>query len=101
MAPRDRGEKEVVPSGRLYGHSRACVNLTLPPRSEGHPILASLDHSHIAQLLDGGVSDGQVPYLVIEYVDGQPITACCDRQRLDVPARLRLAEYLEVIAVRQ
>ena len=53
-------------------------------------ILASLNHSHIAQLLDGGVSDGQLPYLVIEYVDGQPITEYCDRQRLDVAARLRL-----------
>jgi serine/threonine-protein kinase len=53
-------------------------------------ILASLNHSHIAQLLDGGVSDGQLPYLVIEYVDGSPITEYCDRQRLDVTARLRL-----------
>src|SRR5687768_16639178 len=53
-------------------------------------ILASLNHPHIAQLLDGGVSDGQLPYLVIEYVDGLPITDYCDRQRLDVPARLRL-----------
>ena len=53
-------------------------------------ILASLNHAHIAQLLDGGVSDGQLPYLVIEYVDGLPITEYCDRQKLDVPARLRL-----------
>jgi len=59
-------------------------------------ILASLNHSHIAQLLDGGVSDGQLPYLVIEYVDGQPITEYCDRERLDVPARLRL--FQEVCA---
>ena len=36
-------------------------------------ILASLNHSHIAQLLDGGVSDGQLPYLGREYVVGQPI----------------------------
>src|SRR5215203_5006347 len=33
-------------------------------------ILASLNHEHIAQLLDGGVSDGQLPYIVIEYIDG-------------------------------
>jgi len=38
-------------------------------------ILASLSHPNIAQLLDGGVTDGQLPYLVMEYVDGQPITA--------------------------
>lgn len=53
-------------------------------------ILASLNHPHIAQLLDGGVSDGQLPYLVIEYVDGLPITEYCDRHQLDIPARLRL-----------
>jgi eukaryotic-like serine/threonine-protein kinase len=53
-------------------------------------ILASLDHPHIAQLLDGGVTDGDLPYLVMEYVDGVPITTYCDRHGLDLPARLRL-----------
>ena len=53
-------------------------------------ILASLNHPGIAQLLDGGLSDGHLPYLVIEYVDGLPITEYCDRHRLDVPARLKL-----------
>lgn len=53
-------------------------------------ILASLDHPNIAQLLDAGVTDGQLPYLVMEYVDGLPITTYCDRHRMDVPARLRL-----------
>jgi serine/threonine-protein kinase len=59
-------------------------------------ILASLNHPHIAQLLDGGVSDGQLPYLVIEYIDGLPITEYCDRHKLDVGARLRL--FREVCA---
>src|SRR5688572_6063749 len=53
-------------------------------------ILASLGHPNIAQLLDGGTTDGQLPYLVMEYVDGVPITTYCDEHRLDVPARLRL-----------
>jgi serine/threonine-protein kinase len=53
-------------------------------------ILASLNHPNIAQLLDGGVTDGQLPYLAMEYVEGTPITAFCDRQRLTVDARLRL-----------
>ena len=53
-------------------------------------ILASLSHPHIAQLLDGGVSDGQLPYLVIEYVEGLPITDYCDRHRLGIDERLRL-----------
>ena len=53
-------------------------------------ILASLNHPGIAQLLDGGLSDGHLPYLVIEYVDGLPITEYCDRHRLDISARLKL-----------
>jgi eukaryotic-like serine/threonine-protein kinase len=53
-------------------------------------ILASLNHPHIAQLLDGGITDGQMPYLVMEYVDGVPITAYCDRHRLGIRERLRL-----------
>ena len=53
-------------------------------------ILASLNHPNIAQLLDGGVSDGDLPYLVMEYVDGVPITTYCDRQHLTVEERLHL-----------
>jgi eukaryotic-like serine/threonine-protein kinase len=59
-------------------------------------ILASLDHPNIALLLDGGVSDGRLPYLVMEYVDGLPITVYCDRHRLPVTERLRL--FLSVCA---
>src|SRR5689334_15434727 len=53
-------------------------------------ILASLNHPNIAQLLDGGVTDAHLPYLVMEYVDGAPITTYCDRQQLTVEERLRL-----------
>lgn len=53
-------------------------------------ILASLQHPHIARLLDGGVSDEGVPYLVMEYVDGVPIDVYCDRKRLTTTERLRL-----------
>jgi serine/threonine-protein kinase len=53
-------------------------------------ILASLDHPNIARLLDGGLSPGGLPYLVMEYVDGLPITEFCDRKRLTVEERLHL-----------
>jgi eukaryotic-like serine/threonine-protein kinase len=62
-------------------------------------ILAGLDHPNIARLLDGGVTDDGRPYLVLEYVDGMPITAYCDRHRLGVEERLRL--FLEVCAAVQ
>ena len=53
-------------------------------------ILAGLIHPNIARLLDGGITDDGRPYLVMEYVDGLPITRYCDEHRLDVRARLRL-----------
>ena len=54
-------------------------------------ILAALAHPHIARLLDAGVSAEGQPYLALEYVDGTPLTAYCDAERLNVRARVSLA----------
>ena len=53
-------------------------------------ILASLQHPNIASLIDGGSTEEQLPYIVMEYIDGQPIDAYCDAQQLDLRDRLRL-----------
>ena len=53
-------------------------------------ILARLEHPHIARLLDGGVSADGRPYLVMEYVHGEPITVWCRRQGAGLEERLRL-----------
>ncbi len=53
-------------------------------------ILASLSHPNIATLLDGGSTDDDRPYFVMEYVDGLPIDDYCNRQRLSIPERIRL-----------
>jgi hypothetical protein len=53
-------------------------------------ILASLTHPHIARLLDGGATEDGRPYLVMELVQGEPITEYCDANRLTVRERLRL-----------
>lgn len=53
-------------------------------------ILAGLVHPNIAQLHDGGVTESGEPYLVMEFVDGEPIDEFCDRARLGIDARLRL-----------
>jgi predicted Ser/Thr protein kinase len=53
-------------------------------------ILAQMQHPHIAALHDGGVSAEGEPYLVMEYVDGEPLDRYCDRQRLSIHARLAL-----------
>jgi len=53
-------------------------------------ILARLSHPNIARLLDGGSTPEGVPYLVMEFIEGEPITAWCERQSLGVQDRLRL-----------
>ncbi|MDX1547276.1 MAG: serine/threonine-protein kinase [Rhodothermales bacterium] len=55
-------------------------------------ILAALHHPHIARISDGGVTEGGWPYLVMEYVDGRPLTEHADAHRLPLAARLRLFE---------
>ncbi len=57
-------------------------------------ILAGLDHRHIAKLLDGGNTDDGLPYFVMDYVEGEPIDAYCDRHGLTVDERLEL--FLDV-----
>ncbi len=53
-------------------------------------ILASLNHPHITALLDGGTTTDGLPYFVMEYVEGQPITAYCRERALPLRARLEL-----------
>jgi len=51
-------------------------------------ILANLDHPNVARLYDGGTTEDGVPYLVMEYVDGQSIVDVATD--LSVPERLEL-----------
>lgn len=53
-------------------------------------ILARLEHPNIARLLDGGTTETGVPFLVMEYVDGLPLTLYCERNKLTIEKRLRL-----------
>jgi serine/threonine protein kinase len=53
-------------------------------------ILASLDHPHIARLLDGGATVDGLPYFVMEYIEGQPLHVWCDERKLSISERLKL-----------
>ena len=52
--------------------------------------LALMDHPNIASIFDGGSTDAQLPYLVMELVRGMPITEYCDRMQLRAKDRLDL-----------
>src|SRR5690606_14181766 len=53
-------------------------------------ILANLRHPNIAQLHDGGLTPEGLPFLAMEYVEGERIDRWCDARQLGVDERLRL-----------
>lgn len=53
-------------------------------------ILARLEHPNIAQILDGGTTEGDKPFIVMEYVDGFPLNVFCDENNLDETAKLKI-----------
>ena len=57
-------------------------------------ILARLEHPWIAGLLDGGTTDDDVPYLVMEHIEGRAIDRYCDEERLTVDGRLELFDQV-------
>ncbi len=52
--------------------------------------LGLMDHPAIARIFDAGFTPRGLPYFAMEYVDGQPITAYCDAERMPLRARLEL-----------
>jgi len=52
--------------------------------------LAGLDHPKVARLIDGGVSETGLPYLVMEFVGGLTIDHFCDAHQLDTRGRIAL-----------
>ncbi|HUD41068.1 MAG TPA: serine/threonine-protein kinase [Dokdonella sp.] len=52
-------------------------------------LLARVDHPNVARILDGGSLDG-LPYLVMDYVEGDSLLVHCERRHLDTRARLAL-----------
>ena len=61
--------------------------------------LANLNHPNISRLLDGGITDDGIQFLVMEYIDGIPIDEYCDAKKLNIKDRLNL--FLKVAAVVQ
>jgi serine/threonine-protein kinase len=62
--------------------------------------LLNLHHNHIERLYEGGVTEDGVPYLVVEYIEGQHIDHYANQQNLDLVARLEMfLQVCEAVAV--
>ena len=89
LAERSDGQFSQQLAIKVLNTYRPSKNLIQRLRSE-RQILANLSHPNIATLLDGGSTDDGMPFIAMEYVDGQPIDRYCDDNRLSLAARLRL-----------
>ncbi|WP_280152057.1 serine/threonine-protein kinase [Piscinibacter sp. XHJ-5] len=58
-------------------------------------ILAALEHRNIARLYDVGTSPEGIPFLVLEYVEGQALVDYCNERQMSVGQRLQL--FLQVL----
>lgn len=52
--------------------------------------LALMNHSGIARIYDAGATPEGLPYFVMEYIAGEPLTAYSDNRKLPLADRLRL-----------
>jgi serine/threonine protein kinase/TolB-like protein/Flp pilus assembly protein TadD len=59
-------------------------------------ILARLDHPNIARLLDAGTTDDGLPYFIMDYIVGAPVTRFAVAERLSTRQRLEL--FLKICA---
>ena len=84
-----QGEQRIalVSAGGTWQGTRLEIEGQSGPAQPGDP-------SGQTELVDAGVSASGTPYLVLEFVEGDHIDRYCDRQRLDVEARVRL--FLDV-----
>jgi len=96
------GMGAVYLAERADGEVTQRLAVKLLPLGAGEPqrerflqerqILASLTHPNIARMLDAGHLDNGQPYLVMEYVDGQPIDAFAAGSSI----RQKIALFLKV-----
>ena len=94
LARRDDGQFDQLVAIKVLRRGLDTDDVVSRFRAERR-ILSSLEHPSIARLLDGGgLADGR-PYLVLEFVDGEPITDWCAAK--DTSLRGRVGLMIEVL----
>jgi eukaryotic-like serine/threonine-protein kinase len=92
LAERDDGQFSMLVALKLLRRLWSTEEGVVRRFVEERQIVARLSHPNVARLLDGGVTEDGQPFLVLEYVEGEPIDVYCNRRQLGVEDRLRLFE---------
>lgn len=93
LARRQEGGFEQVAALKII-RAEMASDFMLERFARERQLLARLEHPNISRLLDGGMTEDGVPWLVMEYVDGMPINAWCDAHKLAIDRRLELFEQV-------
>ncbi len=73
-----------------FVHRDRCDDDLLRRFRRERQLLAALEHPNIARLLDAAELPDGTPYVVMEFVDGEPITRYCERHGLGLRPRIEL-----------
>ena len=90
LAHRDDGEFDQRVALKLIRRGLHLDARIVRRFREERQILAALSHPGIARLFDGGLTEDNLPYFAMEFVEGLPVDRYCDAQGLAVEARLEL-----------
>ena len=90
------GTRQTVAIKTMLDHLIAPADLARFEREQRH--LLSLQHPCIARFIESAWDENQRPYLVMEWIEGDPIDECVRARNLPLDARLRLViELLEAL----
>ena len=89
LAERDDAQFAHRVAIKILTHAIGSTEAVARFRDE-RQILAALEHPNIVRLLDGGSTEDDLPYLVMEYIEGQTIKDYAEQQGLPVRARVKL-----------
>ena len=95
LAERADGQFEKQVAIKILNRGADTAEILRRFRAE-RQILARLDHPNIARLLDAGTTDDGLPYFIMDYIVGAPVTRFAIAQRLSTRQRLEL--FLKICA---
>lgn len=93
LANRDDGEYDQRAAFKVLRRGLDTDDLVARFRTE-RQILSALEHPGIAKILDGGALDDGRPYLVLEFVDGNPVTENAREANLSLHQRIELLQQV-------
>jgi serine/threonine protein kinase/tetratricopeptide (TPR) repeat protein len=95
LAERADGQFEKQVAIKILNRGADTAEILRRFRAE-RQILARLDHPNIGRLLDAGTTDDGLPYFIMDYIVGAPVTRFAVAQRLSTRQRLEL--FLKICA---